>query len=180
MLPNDCFTFDFRVFKFTLLIVWFYSQLQLILDRIAKEISNKVNSGSPMQKALFHFVYEYKRKWTQRGYRTPLFDLYVQWSHSFIASQCNNNGCLWFFRLIFKKITKVLGGRVRELMSGGAPLSAETQEFIKLCLCCNIRQGYGLTESTSGATTMDGQCKWMQFLQSFHFINTILCCYSSW
>lgn len=61
------------------------------------------------------------------------------------------------FRLIFGKIAKVMGGRIRELMSGGAPLSAETQEFIKLCLCCNIRQGYGLTESTSGATTMDGR-----------------------
>lgn len=46
---------------------------------------------------------------------------------------------------------------MRELMTGGAPLSAETQEFIKLCLCCKITQGYGLTESTSGATTMDGQ-----------------------
>lgn len=63
---------------------------------------------------------------------------------------------MYIFRLIFQKITKVLGGRMRELMTGGAPLSAETQEFIKLCLCCRITQGYGLTESTAGATTMDG------------------------
>lgn len=55
----------------------FFVFLQLILDRVAKEISSKVNSGSAMQKALFQFVYDYKRKWTQRGYRTPLFDLYV-------------------------------------------------------------------------------------------------------
>lgn len=71
-----------------------------------------------------------------------------------------------FSRLVFKKIAKVVGGRVRELMSGGAPLSAETHEFIKICLCCNIIQGYGLTESTSGATTMDG---WWKRINCVHF-----------
>lgn len=78
-------------------------------------------------------------------------------SSKYVCIKCSDNEeSVEFCRLLFKKIAKVLGGRMRELMTGGAPLAPETQEFIKLCLCCRITQGYGLTESTAGATTMDG------------------------
>lgn len=40
-------------------------------------------------------------------------------------------------------------------MSGGAPLSPDTHELIKTCLCVQVIQGYGLTETTSLATVMD-------------------------
>lgn len=60
-----------------------------------------------------------------------------------------------FFRLVFKKVAKLMGGRVRIMMSGGAPLSPDTHEQIKTCLCVDLIQGYGLTETTSGATVMD-------------------------
>lgn len=49
-----------------------------------------------------------------------------------------------------------MGGRVRIIMCGGAPLAPDTHEQIKLCLCVHVIQGYGLTETTSGATVMDG------------------------
>lgn len=64
-----------------------------------------------------------------------------------------------FFRIIFKKVAKLMGGKVRLMLSGGAPLSPDTHEQIKLCLCVDVIQGYGLTETTSGATVMDG--KWI-------------------
>lgn len=48
-----------------------------------------------------------------------------------------------------------MGGRVRLILTGGAPLSAETHEQIKLCLCCDVIQGYGLTETTAGVSVMD-------------------------
>lgn len=50
-----------------------------------------------------------------------------------------------------------MGGRVRLMMSGGAPLSPDTHEQIKICLCVDVIQGYGLTETTSAATVMDGK-----------------------
>lgn len=50
-----------------------------------------------------------------------------------------------------------MGGRVRIIMSGGAPLSPDTHEQIKICLCVDVIQGYGLTETTSAATVMDGE-----------------------
>lgn len=53
-----------------------------------------------------------------------------------------------------------MGGKVRLMLSGGAPLSPDTHEQIKLCLCVDVIQGYGLTETTSGATVMDGKLNW--------------------
>ena len=35
---------------------------------------------------------------------------------------------------MFKKIRAILGGRVRFVLSGGAPLSGDTQRFINICL----------------------------------------------
>lgn len=34
-----------------------------------------------------------------------------------------------------------MGGRVRVMLSGGAPLSPDTHEQIKLCLCTIVAQG---------------------------------------
>ncbi|XVE57434.1 hypothetical protein DITRI_Ditri04bG0090700 [Diplodiscus trichospermus] len=54
--------------------------------------------------------------------------------------------------LVFKKVQAVLGVHIRFLLSGGAPLSADTQRFINIFLCAPIGQGYGLTETCAGAT----------------------------
>ena len=50
----------------------------------------------------------------------------------------------------------LLGGRVRQIISGGAPLSEDTQFFMNVCLCCPVGQGYGLTETCGGGTVCHG------------------------
>lgn len=50
-----------------------------------------------------------------------------------------------------------MGGRIRGVMSGGAPLAADTHEQIQLCLCVEMIQGYGLTETTAGAAVTDSE-----------------------
>ncbi|KAJ4892513.1 Long chain acyl-CoA synthetase 1 [Raphanus sativus] len=54
--------------------------------------------------------------------------------------------------LAFRKIRKQLGGRLRLLVSGGAPLSPEIEEFLRVTSCCFVIQGYGLTETLGGTT----------------------------
>ncbi|KAK7790099.1 hypothetical protein R5R35_012622 [Gryllus longicercus] len=108
------------------------TSVPLILDRISKGISDKVSKGSPFQRALFNFAYEYRRKWMKRGFDTPLIN-----------------------RVVFSKSRQLVGGRVRLILSGGAPLSPDTHELIKVCLCVTVTQGYGLTETCACATVMD-------------------------
>ncbi|CAG9133467.1 unnamed protein product [Plutella xylostella] len=56
---------------------------------------------------------------------------------------------------IFAKISSLLGGNIRLMISGGAPLSPDTHTQIRICLSCDVIAGYGLTETTSAATVMD-------------------------
>ena len=46
----------------------------LILDRIHKNIQDKIDSGSPVKKALFELAIKYKDYWSERGYDTPLIN----------------------------------------------------------------------------------------------------------
>lgn len=36
--------------------------------------------------------------------------------------------------IVFKSIRDVLGGRIRFILCGGAPLSAESQRFVNICM----------------------------------------------
>lgn len=51
--------------------------------------------------------------------------------------------------LVFRKIRAELGGRLRILMSGGAPISQDILDFFKL-IGLELLQGYGLTETCGG------------------------------
>jgi long-chain acyl-CoA synthetase len=54
-------------------------------------------------------------------------------------------------RLVYSKVKKRLGGRVRICISGGAPLAKDMIEFFH-ALDILILEGYGLTECTTAAT----------------------------
>jgi long-chain acyl-CoA synthetase len=54
-------------------------------------------------------------------------------------------------RLVFSKVKKRLGGRIRLCVSGGAPLAKEIGEFFH-ALGILIVEGWGLTECTTAAT----------------------------
>ena len=54
-------------------------------------------------------------------------------------------------RLVFAKLKARLGGRVRLIVSGGAPLAPHTEEFLKVTMCAPVVQGYGLTETCAGS-----------------------------
>ena len=55
--------------------------------------------------------------------------------------------------LVFKKMKGVLGGKVEYLASGGAPIDPVVLEFLKVCFCCSIMEGYGQTESFASGSS---------------------------
>ena len=57
----------------------------------------------------------------------------------------------FFDKLVFSKIKLRLGGRVKLIVTGGAPLARHVEDFLKVTMCCPVVQGYGLTE-TCGAS----------------------------
>uniref|UniRef100_A0A915JQK6 long-chain-fatty-acid--CoA ligase n=1 Tax=Romanomermis culicivorax TaxID=13658 RepID=A0A915JQK6_ROMCU len=104
----------------------------IIMDRLYKTVLDKVEHSPPLMRALFEFLYELKRSKIEDGYDTPFLN-----------------------RLVFSHIRGVLGGRLRLMLSGGAPLNPETQRFMNICFCCPVAQGYGLTETCGAGTVCD-------------------------
>lgn len=49
--------------------------------------------------------------------------------------------------LVFRKLRALIGGDVKYISSGSAPLSAAVHEMLTICFCCEVIQGYGLTET---------------------------------
>ncbi len=101
----------------------------LILERIYKSIVDTMRRQGWAAEELFHYFVQYKMKWQDRGFDTPLLN-----------------------KTLFRKIRYFLGGRVRLMLSGGAPLSPDTHSLTRTCLCVPLMQGYGLTETTACAT----------------------------
>ena len=54
--------------------------------------------------------------------------------------------------LIFHKFKNILGGRMRQLFTGSAPISKDILNFLKIAFCCPIIEGYGQTECAAPAT----------------------------
>ncbi|XP_010896712.2 long-chain-fatty-acid--CoA ligase 1 [Esox lucius] len=55
-------------------------------------------------------------------------------------------------KLLFSKVQASLGGRVRLMMTGAAPVSATVLMFLRAVLGCHFYEGYGQTECTAGCT----------------------------
>ncbi|KAL5562569.1 hypothetical protein UlMin_032316 [Ulmus minor] len=105
-----------------------------VYDRIYAGIVNKVSSGGALRKMLFQYAYNYKLSNMEKGLpqdkAAPLMD-----------------------KLVFDKIKLALGGRVRLMLSGAAPLPRHVEEFLRVTSCSSVSQGYGLTESCGGCFT---------------------------
>eukprot|EP00063_Salmo_salar_P089734 XP_014064569.1 PREDICTED: long-chain-fatty-acid--CoA ligase 1-like isoform X1 [Salmo salar] len=55
-------------------------------------------------------------------------------------------------KLIFQKVQNSLGGRVRLMITGAAPVSPTVLTFLRAALGCQFYEGYGQTECTAGCT----------------------------
>ncbi|XVE73478.1 hypothetical protein DITRI_Ditri11bG0121100 [Diplodiscus trichospermus] len=112
----------------------FLAGVPRVYDMIQEGIKKALQELSPLRRRIFDALYKYKLYWMNRGYKhkyaSPFADL-----------------------LAFRKVKAKLGGRLRLLLSGGAPLSPEVEEFLRVTCCAFFVQGYGLTE-TCGACTI--------------------------
>lgn len=107
-----------------------------LLNRVYDKVISTLNSASPVPKMIFKVAYAQKKKLLQQG---------------IIA-----NDTIWD-KLVFAKIQKRLGGRVKFIVSGAAAISTETLEFLRIAMGCEVLEGYGQTETAAAvAVTVVG------------------------
>ncbi|CAL5354022.1 unnamed protein product [Camellia sinensis] len=56
----------------------------------------------------------------------------------------------YYVQLCILIVKHGLGGNVRLILSGAAPLATHVEAFLRVVACCHVLQGYGLTESCVG------------------------------
>ena len=96
-----------------------------IFQRVQNQILNGIESKSWLMKKLFWYAYEQKKK-------------------AILDRKDLTKGYIWD-KIIFNKINQVFGGNIISVGSGSAPLSADLQMFLKVCLAPQTGEGYGLT-----------------------------------
>lgn len=56
--------------------------------------------------------------------------------------------------LVFKKMAAILGGNVRIMITGSAPINPDVLDFLKIAFCTDIVEGYGMTETSAASFIM--------------------------
>uniref|UniRef100_UPI00358FC41A long-chain-fatty-acid--CoA ligase 4-like isoform X1 n=1 Tax=Myxine glutinosa TaxID=7769 RepID=UPI00358FC41A len=105
-----------------------------IFDRIKTSVLERVAGMGAAQRSVFHLAFSYRREQLLQGRNSTLFS-----------------------RVVFGRVASLLGGRLRLLLSGGAPLALETHIFISICMSCPVLIGYGLTETSGACTITNGK-----------------------
>ncbi|GAX79708.1 hypothetical protein CEUSTIGMA_g7149.t1 [Chlamydomonas eustigma] len=107
-----------------------------VFERIYNGVMEKVHKGSFFTQMAFNWAFGRKQYYMKEGWR-------------------HNQASTISDLLVFDKIKQRLGGRVRVIVCGGAPLSPAIEEFLKIAMCAPVVQGYGLTETCAGSFISD-------------------------
>ncbi|KAJ4954866.1 hypothetical protein NE237_011649 [Protea cynaroides] len=103
-----------------------------VLDRIYSGLTEKVSSGGFLKSKLFNFAYSFKQNNMTKGLK-----------HEEASPLCD--------KIVFSKVKQGLGGNVKLILSGAAPLAYHVESFLRVVTCAHVLQGYGLTETCAGS-----------------------------
>ncbi|XP_033096900.1 long-chain-fatty-acid--CoA ligase 1-like [Anneissia japonica] len=102
-----------------------------LLNRVYDKVIQSVESGGWLKRKLFYMALNAKKRELDRGIvtRTSIWD-----------------------KLVFSKIQNMLGGNIKVVFSGAAPLAPDVMTFLRCALGCHVIEGYGQTESGVAVT----------------------------
>ncbi|KFO98071.1 Long-chain-fatty-acid--CoA ligase 5 [Calypte anna] len=104
-----------------------------VVPRLLNRIYDKIQSGtkSPVKRCLLNFAVMMKLAEIKQG--------------------IIRNDSIWD-QLVFHKVQETMGGRVRIMVTGAAPISPSVLTFLRAALGCQIFEAYGQTECSAGCT----------------------------
>ncbi|MCK5607670.1 long-chain fatty acid--CoA ligase [Candidatus Pacearchaeota archaeon] len=106
-----------------------------VIEKVYEVALKKVEESSPLQRALLNSTIKNLNELANRKYRGMKISLGLKIKCSILN------------KLVASKFRKLCGGRIRLIMSGGAPLNRQIAKAFYI-LGYNILEGYGLTETS--------------------------------
>jgi long-chain acyl-CoA synthetase len=104
-----------------------FASVPRLYNRIFDKIQAGVKAKGGVAAKLFYTALSAKKAYLKKGYVAhPLYDA-----------------------IVFSKVKARLGGRVRLLVSGAAPLSGEVIDFMRVCFGAHFQEGYGQSETAA-------------------------------
>jgi long-chain acyl-CoA synthetase len=108
----------------------YFPSVPRLFNRIYDKITSGVKEKSNVQQALFNRAVSGKLR--------------------HLTNTCAYTHSMWD-PLVFNKIRNLIGGRVKTMVTGSAPISADVLNFLKIAFCAPIHEGYGQTESSAAS-----------------------------
>ena len=106
----------------------FIPMVPRLLTRIYDKINAGVEDGNFIKKKLFSWAMSSKQSSLEQS---------ASYSHG-----------IWD-KVVFAKTKNLLGGRVKQIITGSAPIAEDVLSFLKSCFCCPTLEGFGMTELSS-------------------------------
>lgn len=105
-----------------------FASVPRLFNKVYESMQKKISSQST-----------FKRKLINLAVNSKLKNLYskAQFTHSI------------YDRIVFNKMRHALGGNVRMMLTGSAPLTSDVNDFLKIAFSTPIFEGYGQTEGTA-------------------------------
>ena len=111
-----------------------------LFNRIHDKIKARVHASGGVVQALFEYAYASKAFYLET------------------AAGGHTQHSVWD-AVVFARMRELLGGRVRLMITGSAPIAPAVKEFLQVVFCCPVLEGYGLTETVGVATVTPEDCR---------------------
>ncbi|KAH8618782.1 putative AMP binding enzyme [Trypanosoma vivax] len=99
-----------------------------VYDTIKKTVESLLMPRGTLERRIFDHAFQNRLQWLREGVETPFWN-----------------------DLVFSPFYRILGGRMRTMLSAGGPISAPTQTFLNVVFGV-MSQGWGLTETVCVGT----------------------------
>jgi len=114
-----------------------FASVPRLYEKIHSKILTKVNQASRLRQKLFHWAIGVGERFSVFRLEGSPVPVGLSFKHKLAD------------RLVLGKIRKAFGGRIKFVLSGGAPLAPELNRFFH-AVGIPIQEGYGLTETSPG------------------------------
>ena len=111
-----------------------FASVPRLYNKIYDKIFAQTINAEGLKGALFRRAFSAKQEKLEQGRLThPIYDI------------------------LFRKVAQVLGGEIRLLVTGSAPISSQVLNLFRICFSCDMLEGYGATETCAfGTITLPG------------------------